>query len=181
MPNIFGKLIDRYPRLPALLANTSASKLIQLIKDKAIDPILGQEQAIHKIQSWSTPVKKTAEWALYLLSGTVRTMPEPGHPVAIMLQEALAESLTQVGIKINEISNTERMEIIVSTLPIIRGELIGAAGKDHSFRDRMDTIIGTAHDWDKLIDEADNYVSHISQKTQAHRAARKARGWRRFV
>lgn len=181
MPNIVGKTIERYPKLPALLANVAVGKVIQLIKDKAIDPALDHEQMVQKIQSWPKPVKKAAEWILYTLSGAVRTMPEQQHPIAIVLQEALAEALTQTGIKVDEISIADRKEIINATIPIVRSEVIGAVKKDHQFRERLDAILGTAHDWDKIFQEADDFISHVSEKTQAHRAARKARGWRRFL
>lgn len=181
MANIFGKLIDRYPSLPALLANTSASKLIQLVKKNALDPAFGHEQVVQNIQSWPTPMKKSAEWILYTLSGVVRTMPEPGHPVAIALQEAFAESLTQIGIKIEEIPVAEQTAVIDAVMPVIRAQLVDTIKKDHPFRDRVDAITGTAQDWDKVIQEADDFVSRVNEKTRSHREARKARGWRRFL
>lgn len=147
MDNIIGKLIDRYPRLPAVLANTSASKLIQLIKKNALDPALGHERVVQKIQSWPTAIKKMAEWVLYFLSGTVRTMPEPNHPVAMALQEALAESLTQVGIKVNEISAmspVERREIIEAVLPLVKDQLVQEERKDSGFKKAIMVIGGGA-------------------------------------
>ena len=137
MPNMFEKLVERYPRLPVLLANTSASKLIQLIKDKAIDPVFDHNQTIWRIQSWPPFLKKIAEWVPYFLSGAVRTMPEPGHPVTIALQEALAESLTQVGMKVNEISAMtpiERKELIDAVLPLVKDQLVQEERKDSGFK-----------------------------------------------
>lgn len=179
--SIVGKLIERYPKLPTLLANTAVSKVIQLIKNKALDPFFEHEQTVQRIQSWPQSIQKVAEWVPYFLSGVVRTMPAQEHPVGIVLQEALAETLTQIGIKVDEISMADRMEIIDMTMPSIRTKLIGTARTDYRFRDRVDTISGTAHDWNKVIQEADNFVSRISEKTQAHREARKAHGWGRFI
>lgn len=181
MPNVMERLVERYPRLPALLANTSASKLIQLIKDKAIDPVFDHNQTVWKIQSWPPLLKKTAEWVPYFLSGWVRTMPEPNHPVAIAIQEALAESLTQVGIKVSEISTADRLEIIDMTMPIVRGKLADAVKEDGEFRDRLETILGSVHDWNEVIKGGENFLSHVNEKTQAHRQARLAHGRRRFL
>ncbi len=147
---MIGKLVDRYPRLPTLLANISSSKLIQLIKDNAIDPALDHEQTVQKIQSWSPSVKRAAEWALYLLSGAIRTMPEPEHPIAIALQEALAESLTQVGIKVNEIpaiSVIERREIIDAAMPLVRSQLAQETVKDSGFKQALVAIGGGAKEF----------------------------------
>ncbi|MDP4001643.1 MAG: hypothetical protein Q8P69_01185 [bacterium] len=181
MPNVFEKLVERYPRLPALIANTSASKLIQLIKDKAIDPIFDDGRTIRKIYSWPQPAKGVAEWVMYILSGAFRTMPQPGHPVAIAFQEALAESLTQVGIKINEISTADRTEIIDATMPAIRAKLISAVGEDHQLKVRLNTILGGTIDWVEIIQGGNEVLFGIHEKTQAHREARRARGWRRFL
>lgn len=181
MLNMFEKLVERYPRLPVLLANTSASKLIQLIKDKAIDPVFENKGATQKIQSASPLTNKTVEWVMYFLSGWVRTMPEPAHPVAIAIQEALAESLTQVGIKVNEISTADRMEIIDAVMPAIQEELVEKVKNDHWFMDRVDAITGSAHDWNMVFQDANDAISLIREKTQTHRTARKARGWRRFL
>lgn len=144
MDNMIGKLIDRYPKLPALLAETSASKLIQLIKKNVLDPALGNEQVVQKIQSWPTAIKKTAEWVPYFLSSMVRIMPEPSHPVAIMLQATLAESLTQVGMKANEIaamSPAERREIIEAVLPLVKDQLVQEERKDSGFKKAL-LVIG---------------------------------------
>ncbi|OGM97633.1 MAG: hypothetical protein A2735_03440 [Candidatus Yanofskybacteria bacterium RIFCSPHIGHO2_01_FULL_41_21] len=181
MTNKIEELIGRYPRLPVLLANTSASKMIQLIKDKAIDPVFDDGRMIQKIHSWPQPAKGVAEWVMYFLSGSVRTVPQSNHPVVLVFQEALAESLTQVGIKFNEISTAERKEVIDLMTPIARSRIAGAVEDDHNFKVRLNTILGSAIDWTEIIQEADNSISRFSEKTQAHREARKASGWRRFL
>ena len=182
--SIFGKLTEKYPQLPTLLANTAASKVIQLVKKRVLDPVFAHERTIQSVQAWPRSVQKMAEWAMYLLSGTVRTMPDRVNPIAIVLQEALAESLTQVGMKIediNAIPMVERIEIIDVTMPRVRPLLIGSAADDYQFQRGLNTIFGTIDDWVKFLDEAVNSVSRVREKTQAHREARKARGWRRFL
>jgi len=159
MTNMIGRLIDRYPRLPYLLANISSSKLIQLIKDNAIEPVLSREQTVQKIQSLPRSAKVVTEWVLYLLSGAVRTMPEPGHPITVALQEALAESLTLVGIKVNEISTipiVEQREIIDAALPLVRVRLAQEAREDSGFRRTIKAIGGGAK---KFTVEAGNLMS----------------------
>lgn len=178
---IIDKIVERYPDLPTFLANTVASKVIQLIKNKTVDPAFSRERVVQEIQSWPQSVQKTAEWVLHTLSGAVRTLPDQEHPVGIILQEALAETLTQVSIKVNEISAAERTEIIDMAMPIVRDRLIGSVRSDYWFRDRLDAIFGTSQDWDVILDEAVNSVSRFDEKTQTHRAARKARGWGRFL
>ncbi|GEM_PF-3673923 len=181
MPDVIRSFIERYPRLPVLLANTLASKIIQIVKNRAIDPVFDDGRVIQKIHSWPQPAKGVAEWVMYILSGAFRTMPQPGHPVAIAFQEALAESLTQVGIKINEISTADRMEIIDATMPAVRAKLVSAVGEDHQFKVRLNTILGGAIDWVEIIQGGNKVIFGISEKTKAHREARRARGWGRFL
>lgn len=179
--SIIGKLNERYPKWPTFLANTAASKITQLVKKKVLDPAFANEQIAGKIQSWPPAVKKTAEWILYLLSSVVRTMPNQEHPVAGMLKEALEDTLTQAGIKINDVPEAEQAKIINTAMPVIHDQLVEAVKEDHQFREWLSAVLGTVQDWDKIIHEAENSVSCLNEKTQTHREARKARGWRRFL
>lgn len=181
MPDVIKRFVERNPRLPALVANTLAGKLIQIIKNKALDPTFGNGNMNHRIKLWSEPAKGVAEWVFYSLSGAVRTMPEPKHPVAIALQAALAETLTEVGIKINEISATDRMEVIDMAMPVVHGKLADAVKEDGELRDRISIIFGSEIEWENIISDGEGYLSYVREKTQFLREARRARGWRRFL
>jgi len=175
------RLTKLHPRLPVLLANTMASKVIQIIKNRIIDPALADPRRVQRIQSWSPKTKLTAEWFMYVLSGAVRTMSKSAHPVRRILQEALAESLTQVGIKITEISSADQFEIIDATMPLLQDRFFVHARTDSQLRDRLDSIFGSAYDWAKIFGSAEQLLSDVNQKTKDHRQSRKARGWRRFL
>ncbi|MFH1235493.1 MAG: hypothetical protein V1685_00965 [Parcubacteria group bacterium] len=178
--SVVGNLIKHYPRLPALFANIMVSKVIQLIKTRALEPIINHSSAVRHIQDLPKSLQKGAEWIFYFLSGAIRTMPERGTVMGIIAQEALAESLTQTGIKINELSAREYgeyIEVIDASQPVVHAELVGAVKKDRQFRDCLDAIFGTTHDWKEVLREADDFVSRVDKQTQAHREARRARSW----
>jgi len=181
---LVGNLIKRYPRLPALFANTMTSKVIQIIKTRALEPVFERPSVVRRILNLPKSLQMGAEWVLYFLSGAIRTMPERDTVMGIIAKEALAESLTQTGIKINELSAREYaecLEVIDISQPLVHAKLVGAVKKDHQFREHLDSILGTAQDWRGIIQEADDFVSHVDKQTQVHREARKARGWRRFL
>jgi len=182
--SVIRELTDKYPRLPALFANIMVSKVIQVFKDRALEPVFERPSVAKRIQDLPQSLQKGAEWVFYFLSGAIRTMPERGTVMGIIAQEALAESLTQTGIKINELSAREYekyLEVIDISQPIVHAELVGATKKDHQFRERLDSIFGSAHDWKEILRKANDFVSRVDKQTQVHREARKANGWRRLL
>ena len=181
---VIRKLTQRYPKLPALFANTMVSKVIQIIKDRALEPALDHPSIAKHIQNLPQSLQKMAEWVCYFLSGAVRTMPERGTVLGIIVQEALAESMTHVGIKINELSVGEygqySAQIVDVSLPMVRGRLTRAVKEDSMFRNALLSFFGTATQWSTIIQDASGVVSQIDEQTKAHRDARKAGGWLRF-
>ncbi len=180
MANLLGKTLERHPKLPVLLANTVVGKIIHLIEGKVVDPIFDHEKTIQAFQSWSNPAKKTAEWVFYLLSGVVRTIPDQQNPLRIVMQESLAETLTQVGIKITEMPKIEQIEAMNIALPAVRQELVKTIKENHKFRDALSSIFGTPQVWNSAIEATSRYLSQKREEVEAHRQARQARGWRRF-
>ncbi len=177
-------LLDRFPKLPALVANTLAGKIIQLIKSSVIDPTLTKGRAGQSVRSWPTPARRTAEWIVYLMSGFVRTMPEPSHPIRAMLKEVFEDSLTNVGISISEIPEFDEAqvaEVIDVSLPMIRNKLLQAAGEDQHFREKIDTILGRTEDWVELLRNWEQVVSSLDSQTDEHRRSRHSRGAWRFL
>lgn len=180
MADLIEGLVEQHPKLPIFLANTVAGKIIHMIDRKIISPVFSREKTVQEIQSWPKSVKITAEWILYLLGGAVRTLPDKKHPVAIMMQEALVETLTHTGMKIAEIPEKEREEIMSLALPEMRRELTEKVKTDHKFRNALSAIFGTSKEWNSVLQETNGYLSQKSREIEAHREARKARGWRRF-
>lgn len=180
MSDIVGKTIERYPKLPVLLANTAVGKIVERIENGIISPTFNDRKTIQNIQSWPKSVRITAEWILYLLGGAIRTMPDKKNPVAIMMQEALVETLTHTGMKIAEISEKEQKEIMSLAFPEIRRELTKNIKIDHKFRDALGAIFGKSQEWNNILQEADDFLSQKSEEIKTHSQARKARGWRRF-
>lgn len=180
MADIIGKTIERYPKLPVLLANTAVGKIVERIENGIISPIFNDKKTIQNIQSWPKSTRTIAEWVLYLLGGAIRTMPDKKNPVTIMMQEALVETLTHTGIKIAEITDGEQTEIMALAIPSMRQELTQKIGNDHRFKNLLGSIFGTSNEWNAALWEANGYLSQKSGEIEAHRKARKARGWRRF-
>lgn len=180
MPNLIGKTLARYPKLPVLMANTAVGKVIHLIEGKIVNPIFDREQTIRAFQSWSNPAKKTAEWVFYLLSGIVRTMPDQQNPFRIVMQEALAETLTQVGIKITDMPKIEQMEVINVALPAVRQELARNIKENHRFRNTLSSIFGTPQVWNSALETTNRFLYQKNIEIEIHRQTRKARGWKRF-
>lgn len=180
MATLIGNLVEQHPKLPIFLANTVAGKIIHMIDRGIVSPVFSREKTVQEIQSWPKSVKMTAEWVLYLLGGAIRTMPDKKHPIAIIMQEALVETLTHAGMKIAEIPEKEQEEIITMALPEMRHELTEKIKTDHKFRDLLGSIFGTSKEWNTALQEANGFLSQTSEKTKARREARKTRGWRRF-
>ncbi|HZZ99401.1 MAG TPA: hypothetical protein VFK07_01695 [Candidatus Paceibacterota bacterium] len=181
-------IVKSRAELQKLVANTAASKVIQFIKDRAIDPVFDRDQTLQTIQSWPTPLKITAEWVLHLLSGAARTLPDPQNPVYSMLKESLTESMTQMGIKVNEISGGAQRKIIEEAIPSVRTEIVGQIRRDEKLQHLLRSVLGNAYDWDQVLQEANNNINKINESItnfrdgiRKHRETRKSRGSRRFV
>ncbi|MBP9822279.1 MAG: hypothetical protein KBC81_02460 [Candidatus Pacebacteria bacterium] len=181
---VLGNWREKYPQLPTLLANTVASKVIQIIKKDFLDLGFSSPGVAKKIKSWPKSMQQVAEWVFHILSGAVRSTPQRTHPVAIIIQESFADSLTQCGVKINEISSEdheEMEEIVNEALPVVRSNFQKTAKEDRDFRETTDTILGTKSDWNILLRDANEYVLRAKNLIEEKRAARRLRGFRRFV
>ena len=108
-------------------------------------------------------------------------MPDKKNPVAIMMQEALVETITHTGMKIADIPEAEQTEIMVSALPLMRRELSEKIANDRKFRDLLGSILGTTQEWDNALQSANGFLFQKSEEIETHRQTRKARGWRRFL
>ena len=181
MTNVVAGVIEKHPKLLVLLANTAVGKIIHLIDSGVIGPIFNREKTIQEVQSWPKSVKMSVEWMLYLLGGAIRTMPDKKNPVAIMMQEALVETITHTGMKIADIPEAEQTEIMVSALPLMRRELSEKIANDRKFRDLLGSILGTTQEWNNALQSANGFLSQKSEEIETHRQTRKTRGWRRLL
>lgn len=173
-----------YPQLPTFLANTVASKVIQLIKNHVVDPGFASPGVAKKIKSWPKTVREVAEWMFHFLSGATRSLPQQTHPIAIIIQQSFADSLTQCGIKVSEISADDHPameEVINEALPMIRSNFQKTGKEDRQFRETTDTILGTKTDWGDLLRDANEHVLRAKNLIQEKAAARRRRGWKRFL
>jgi len=178
------KLVVRYPRLPILFANAMVSKVTEIIKNRALGSAFDHPSMVRHVQDLPLSLEKVAGWVLYFLRGAIMTMPERGTVMGIIAQEALAESLIQVGVKVNELSVREYgkyLEVIDASQPIVHAKLVCAIKKDYRSKDRLDALLGATHDWKEIVRKAEDLVSRVDEKTKAHREARRANGWRRFL
>lgn len=180
MSNLIGKTLEQYPKLPILLANTAVGKIIHIIEGQIVNPVFNREQTIRAFQSWPNPAKKTAEWVFYLLSGAVRTIPDQKNPLNIVMQEALAETLTQIGIKITEMPKIEQAEIMTVALPVVRQKMAKSIKTNDKRRNTLSSILGTPQVWNNALEATDRYFHQKNVEIEMHRQARKNRGWRRF-
>lgn len=176
-----GTMLEDHPHVPILFANTLVSKVIQFIKSHVVDPILLTPAVADRIQSMPKGYQTAAEWIFHALSGVIRSMPEQNTVFGILFHEALAESLTQTGIGINELSNQDRMTITEAALPYMRVKFKHAIQRDSVFQQKLTSFFGTAEHWHNTLMEVDGFLSDSAHIIEARRAARKTRGFRRWL
>ncbi len=174
--------VDQHPKLPVFVANIAVSKIIQLIKAEALEPLFNDERVTQGIQSLPGSLKTVAEWIPYVLSGTVRTVADSNTPVGILLGEAVAESLNLIGVKVHEISSVERHMILEASASEIKHQLADQVGREgHGFWDRVTEITGNKYDWNTLLNQTETAIDRGRENVRVRRDARKARGLRRFL
>lgn len=173
------KFFQDNPKFKSLFANTLASKLIQVVKDNGVERLFGNERFADWFRSLPKSMQVSSEWGFHFASALGRDMPNRTSVVGIITQEVLTESLTQTAIKFNELSNEDRNRIIVSSVPVVHGEVVREYGKDNMFRSKLSSFF---EDMAKICHEAEEAVDKTQENINQQRAARKAVPfWRRVL